>query len=345
MLRVMTTPLEDRIFHISGNDEFEAVALEVFRRQYARCHVYRQWVDLLGVRPASVGRAEEIPMLPIELFKGHRIVSFCEAPAGYFQSSGTTGMTRSRHYYSTLALYDRSLLEGFRTFWGDPNQYCFVALLPNYLHQGHSSLIHMMQLLIQESHCAEGGFYDTITPALLQLLGSHGCAGRRLLLFGVTYALLDLMERRPMDLHDAVVFETGGMKGRRPEMVKQQLHAVLQEGFHVSAIASEYGMCELFSQAYSRGQGLFEAPPWMRVSIRDVHAPLHLLSTGRSGGINVTDLANLDSCSFIATQDLGKLHAPTAMDGAHNSHGTNLFEILGRTDNSDIRGCNLMAEL
>ena len=321
------------IFHITTPADFEVAALELFHYQYQRCDIYHRWVDLLGVRPSEVRTSDDIPALPIELFKSHEVVSFPDPPAGYFQSSGTGGMAHSRHYYRTLSLYDRSAEESFRLFWGDPADYCIVALLPNYMAQGHSSLIHMMRMLMDVSGCPLGGFHAEASPALLSLLSTPRPAGRKLLLFGVSYALLDVMEQGSYDLRDAVVFETGGMKGRRREMVKEELHQVLREGLHVETIASEYGMCELFSQAYSRGNGLFQTPPWMRVRIRDTHAPRRLLPTGRAGGIDVLDLANRDSCCFIATQDLGKRHA----DGS--------FEILGRFDHSDIRGCNLMAEM
>lgn len=347
----MTAPSMDMILSIRDDRDFQSAALEVFRYQYGACEVYRRWVDLLGLRPDQVRRVEDIPALPIELFKNKTVVSFAESPMGYFQSSGTTGMTHSRHYYRSLDNYDRSLLAGFRLFWGDPGQYCIVALLPNYLQQGHSSLIHMMQLLIAESHCPQSGFHEAVTPRLMQLLAGPCPAGRRLILFGVTYALLDILERQPVDLHDAVVFETGGMKGRREEMVKPQLHERLCAGFHVPAIASEYGMCELFSQAYSCGQGLFAAPPWMKIRIRDLHAPARLLPAERTGGIDVIDLANLDSCSFIGTEDLGKWHALAACQERYPSAtfpacaAAGLFEVLGRIDHSALRGCNLMAEL
>lgn len=322
----------DDIFSLSSAEAFDAMALRLFRHQALHCEAYAQWLRLLGVEVEQVQQASQIPFLPIECFKSHRVTTFATEPAGYFQSSGTTGMSHSRHYYRSLALYDRSLLEGFRRFWGDPAQYCFVALLPNYLRQGHSSLIYMMRRLIEASGCPQGGFFEEVTPELLTLL-REGVEGRRLLLFGVTYALLDIAERHKVRLRDAVVFETGGMKGRRKEMVKEELHQQLCDAFGVEAIASEYGMCELFSQAYSRGGNRFATPPWMQVSVRDIYAPQRRLSHERTGGLNVVDLANVDSCCFIATQDLARTHA----DGT--------FEVLGRFDHSDVRGCNLMCEM
>ncbi len=342
--------LADRIFAIQNDADFAAAALQVFAHQYAHNAVYRQWVDLLGVRPAAVQHVDDIPALPIELFKSKRVTAFAEEPAGYFQSSGTTGMVHSHHYFRTPALYERSLMKGFRRFWGDPRQYMIVAVLPNYLKQGHSSLIHMMRVLIAATQSTAGGFYDTVTPELLQLLRHHRAMGRRLILFGVTYALLDIIEQGSIDLGDAIVFETGGMKGRRKEMLKPQLHRLLCEGFAVETIASEYGMCELFSQAYSYGEGLFLTPPWMKVRIRDLHAPGRMLPAGRTGGIDIIDLANIDSCAFVGTQDLGKLHTlPQTFvlrgDAGANSYVPSAFEILGRYDHSDLRGCNLMAEM
>lgn len=335
--------LTTKIFKIRSEEEFTSTAIEVFRYQYERCAVYHQWVDLLGVLPEHVQHVDNIPALPIEIFKNKTVVSFRGKPTDYFQSSGTTNMAHSHHYFRTLRPYDRSLKECFRLFWGDPEQYCIVALLPNYLHQGHSSLIHMMQILIEETKCPRSGFYDEITPELRQLLHRHKKTGRKLILFGVSYALLDIVKHWKIDLSDAIVFETGGMKGRRKEMVKQQLHEILKKGFNIDAIASEYGMCELFSQAYSRGEGLFLTPPWMKIRIRDTHSPLHLLPAGRSGGIDVIDLANIDTCSFISTQDLGKLH-PKDKESTTDIP-QDLFEILGRFDDSDIRGCNLMSEM
>lgn len=325
--------MSHKIFSIRDGGDFQDAAIEVFRYQCLHNAVYRQWVDLLSVSPSQVHNVEEIPALPIECFKSHKVVSFPEPPTGYFRSSGTTGMQHSRHYYRSLGLYDQSLLQGFRHFWGSPTQYCIISLLPNYLQQGHSSLVHMMEVLMQETRCPRSGFYDGVSQELLSLLHDHGRIGRTLMLFGVTYALLDILEQGDMDLSDGIVFETGGMKGRRREMVKEELHEVLCRGFHVSSIASEYGMCELFSQSYSRGGGLFSTPPWMAIRMRDVHAPLRMAGEGCTGGIDVIDLANLDSCAFIATQDLGK------------SHGDKGFEILGRFDHSDVRGCNLMAGL
>ncbi len=325
--------LSHQVFNIQNAKDFQQTALDVFRYQYFHNDVYRRWVNLLSVNPDCVNRVEDIPALPIECFKTHTVVSFQDPPVGYFQSSGTTSMQHSHHYFRSLGLYDTSLLRGFTRFWGDPSQYCIIALLPNYLQQGHSSLVHMMELLMQKTQCAYSRFYDKVTPELLSLLHNHHGISKKLMLFGVTYALLDILEHGDVDLSDCIVFETGGMKGHREEMVKGQLHKVLCRGFHVDVIASEYGMCELFSQAYSQGKGLFLTPLWMQIRIRDTHAPLHIIGEQRSGGIDVIDLANLDSCSFIATQDLGK------------SYGTRGFEILGRIENSDIRGCNLMTEM
>lgn len=329
--------LQEKIFQISSDEEFEQVALATFRYQYDHCAPYRRWVDLLHIHPDSVRHSSDIPALPIEMFKRQHIVSFAEQPTGYFQSSGTTSMEHSHHYYRTLALYDRSLTQGFRSFWGDPAQYRIVALLPNYIQQQHSSLIHMMEVLIGQTRDTLSGLHEHLTQSLVDLMVSTTRSDRRLMLFGVTYALLDLASDYAPDLQGAIVFETGGMKGRRKEMVKAELHSVLKAELHATAIASEYGMCELFSQAYSHADGQFHTPSWMRVLVRDLNAPQCPVPLGRTGGINIIDLANLDSCAFIATQDLGRrLPTEQPLDTP--------FELLGRIDHSDLRGCNLMAE-
>lgn len=333
LLQFERPDLEKRIFEVKDDSDFNSVALEVFRFQYSHCEVYRQWVDLLGVKSEGVERWEEIPALPIELFKSRRVVSFFGEELGYFQSSGTTGMEHSHHYFHTMRLYEQSLLKGFESFWGDPSQYFFLAILPNYLHQGHSSLIYMMRCLIEKSGCEMSGFYDSVTPELLDLLRDHSRVGRKLVLFGVSYALLDIVEKEHLDLSDSIVFETGGMKGRRKEMVKSELHQILCEGFNVEGIASEYGMTELFAQAYSKGGGVYSPVPWLKLRIRDVNAPMRILPMGKNGGIDLIDLSNLYSCSFLSTQDMGCIHE----DGS--------FEVKGRFDYSDVRGCNLMSEM
>jgi phenylacetate-coenzyme A ligase PaaK-like adenylate-forming protein len=324
--------IESHIFHLRTKTDFRSVALEVFHFQYGQNTVYRKFVDSLGVKPSLVKTYKEIPFLPIEFFKTHPVVCGSFEPEAVFESSGTTGMTTSRHYVKKLLLYEKSLLEGFRLFFGHPEETVFLALLPSYLERTGSSLVHMADRLIRLSGRPESGFYLHNYRQLAQRLAVLQRQKVKVILLGVTYALLDLAEQYPMDFPGLIVMETGGMKGKRREMVREELHGILQKAFGVQNIYSEYGMTELLSQAYSRGKGLFSTPPWMKVLIRDVNDPLSYVAKGKSGGINVIDLANLYSCSFIATQDLGKLH----------SQGQ--FEVLGRFDNSDVRGCNLLVQ-
>ena len=325
--------LIDKIFDIQTDDDFNSVALEVFRFQYRNNALYRRFVDLLSVDVSKVKRWEDVPCLPIECFKTNKVVAFDTEPIDYFQSSATTSMVTSKHYFFTGEVYTRSFLNTFSLFWGDPSQYCILALLPNYLHQTHSSLIFMVRELIKQTGCEYSGFYDAITPQLVEYLKNPECLPKRLILFGVSYSLLDLVESYDFSLGDAIVFETGGMKGRRKEMVREELHSLLTNGLGVKSIASEYGMTELFSQAYSKGNGIYNCPPWMKIAIRDVNSPLVRLPRGRAGGIDVIDLANIYSCSFISTQDIGRMHN----DGS--------FEVQGRFDYSDTRGCNLLTAM
>lgn len=323
----------DKIFGIQTDADFNSVALEVFRFQYSNNALYRRFVDLLSVDVSKVKRWEDVPCLPIECFKTNKVVAFDTEPIDYFQSSATTSMVTSKHYFFTGEVYTRSFLNTFSLFWGDPSQYCILALLPNYLHQTHSSLIFMVRELIKQTGCEYSGFYDAITPQLVEYLKNPECLPKRLILFGVSYSLLDLVESYDFSLGDAIVFETGGMKGRRKEMVREELHGILTKGLGVDSIASEYGMTELFSQAYSKGSGIYNCPPWMKIAIRDVNSPLNRIPKGRAGGIDVIDLANIYSCSFISTQDIGRMHN----DGS--------FEVQGRFDYSDTRGCNLLTAM
>lgn len=323
---------EKTIFNLRTDEAFRKLTLEVFRFQYHHNPVYRQFADGLEANPDTVKAVRDIPFLPIEFFKTHRVICGRFAPEAVFESSGTTGTNTSRHFVKSLALYEKSLLEGFRLFFGAPENFVFLALLPSYLERNGSSLVHMADRLIRLSGHPESGFYLYDYEKLAQTLHSLKKQKKKVILLGVTYALLDLAEQYPMDFPELIVMETGGMKGKRREMVREELHGILQKAFGVKAIYSEYGMTELLSQAYSKGQGLFSTPPWMRVLIRDVNDPLSYVPTGKSGGINVIDLANLYSCAFLATQDLGKYHP-----GGR-------FEVLGRFDNSDVRGCNLLVQ-
>ncbi len=310
--------------------EFEARSLELFRYQYRHNAVYRRFCDLLGRTPGQVTHLEQIPFLPVEMFKRHRVVS---APPPYdaeFLSSGTTGTTPSVHRVKDIAWYERSLTEGFKYFYGAPQDYVILALLPSYLERKGSSLVYMARRLMQLGGKPESGFYLNDFEALRDQLLRLEARGQKTLLLGVSFALMDFAERFPMRLHHTIVMETGGMKGRRREPVREELHGYLQQRLGVPAIHSEYGMTELLSQAYSKGHGKFRTPPWMKVLIRDPEDPLDYLPAGRTGGINIIDLANVHSCAFLSVQDLGRMHP----DGS--------FEVLGRFDNSDIRGCNLL---
>lgn len=274
----------------------------------------------------------EIPYLPISFFKTHEILSSKEATEITFSSSGTTGMVQSRHLVTDLSVYDQSFTLAFEQFYGQIENTCFLALLPSYLERDGSSLIYMVDALIRDSKHPDSGYFLHNHEELHQKLNQLKATGQKTILIGVTYALLDFIEQYQLDFPELVVMETGGMKGKRKEMVREELHGLLQTGFGVSDIHSEYGMTELLSQAYSKGEGIFACPPWMKIHLRDTNDPLTLLRNNRSGGINVIDLANLNSCSFIATQDLGRLFR----DGS--------FEVLGRFDNADIRGCNLLVQ-
>lgn len=318
------------LFSISNQKQFEKIALKTFRYQYENNLVYQEFCDLLHTNVQKVKTLQQIPFLPIQFFKSHRVVSNNEAPQAIFTSSGTTGMTTSQHLVTDVSLYEESYRRGFSQFYGNIENYVVLALLPSYLDREGSSLIYMVEDLIQLSNQTESGFYLNNHDELIEKLIELDSQGQNVILIGVTYALLDLIEKRKFQLQNTIIMETGGMKGKRKEMIREELHQQLCAGFGVSSIHSEYGMTELLSQAYSLGEGIFECPSWMQILIRDTEDALSYITNGKTGGINVIDLANRNSCSFIATQDLGKKYA----------NGT--FEVLGRFDNSDIRGCNLM---
>lgn len=322
----------DRIFSIRSFSEFEACCLEIFKFQARNCEVYAKYLALVNVNVDSVSRVADIPFLPIEFFKIHNIMSSGKPPQVVFSSSGTTGSTPSKHNVADVSIYEQSFRTAFEQFYGSPEQLAVLALLPSYSEREGSSLIYMVDDLIRQSKHPMSGYFlynhEELHSALQQLKAS----GKKTLLIGVTYALLDFVANHQTDFPALLVMETGGMKGRRLEMIREEVHARLCKGFNVPCIHSEYGMTELLSQAYSKGNGLFLCPPWMNVLIRDTNDPFSLLSIGRTGGINVIDLANIYSCAFIATQDLGRVHT----DGR--------FEVLGRFDQSDIRGCNLLVQ-
>lgn len=314
------------IFSIATQADFDRMTLEVFRFQAEACTPYREYLELLGIDPAAVECPEQIPFLPIELFKSHRVYCGSNPPQQIFTSSSTTGQTPSRHYVADLRIYEEAFTRSFELFYGPAEQTAIFALLPNYLEREGSSLIYMVEGLIRRGG---GGFYLYDHDALLRDMEAH--QGKKILL-GVSYALWDLAEEQRGALHDVIVMETGGMKGRREELPREEFHRLLCDAFGVQSIHSEYGMAELMSQAYSDGKGIFRTPPWMRICVRDLNDPFRLLPNGATGGINLIDLANLYSCSFLQTQDLGKVYD----DGS--------FRILGRISGSEIRGCNLLVQ-
>ena len=322
--------MQNNIFNIQTQEEFKQVALNVFKHQFKNNKVYRSFCDLLYIHPSNITKVEEIPFLPIQFFKSRKILSSLEEVQETFTSSGTTGSITSKHFVTDINLYKESYLNGFSHFYGNIEDYVVLALLPNYLEREGSSLVFMVDDLIQKSKNSESGFYLNNIEVLAKKLTELDKKGQKVLLIGVSFALLDLIETAQFNLKNTIIMETGGMKGRRKELVREELHQILQNGFGVSEIHSEYGMTELLSQGYSDGNGVFKTPPWMKILTRDTEDALTIQQIGKTGGINVIDLANYNSCSFIATQDLGKVH----------KNGT--FEIIGRFDNSDIRGCNLM---
>jgi len=345
-------PSSDHIFNISTPEEFKQVTLAIFRYQATENEVYRNYLKALKINPESVLELEQIPFLPIEFFKTHEIsiesgiknqessISDLSSQISIlFKSSGTTGMIPSKHYVKDVSVYKKSYRKGFEHFYGNMEEYCILALLPSYLERKDSSLVYMADDLIKKSKHFQSGFYLHNYEELISVLKQVEQKKQKTILLGVTYALLDLAElnfthergSRAL-LRNTIIMETGGMKGKRKEMVREELHAVLCNGFGVDSIHSEYSMTELLSQAYSRGNGIFYCPPWMKVMIRDTNDPFSFLSQNKTGGINVIDLANINSCSFIATQDLGKCFADDS------------FEVLGRFDNSDIRGCNMLIQ-
>lgn len=321
---------KDTIFNIQNKDDFCKKALETFQFQVKNNAVYQKFVNLLGINTNQVDCIEKIPFLPIQFFKSHRITSFQQKEEKIFLSSATTGSIQSKHYVKTLSIYEKSFQKGFYHFYKNIEDYTVLALLPSYLEREGSSLIYMAKDFIQKSKKDKSGFYLHNLKELSKTLQELDASGEKVLLIGVSFALLDLVEKYSFHLKNTIVMETGGMKGRRKEVIREELHSILKKGFGVLKIHSEYGMTELLSQAYSKGNGIFECPPWMKILIRDTEDAFSILPTGKSGGINVIDLANIYSCSFIATQDLGK------------KHPNNQFEVLGRFDYSDIRGCNLM---
>ena len=314
-------------------NDFNVLAINVFNHQFQHNAIYNKYVLSLKVNPATITHYTQIPFLPIEFFKTKLVV--CDEVsknAVCYTSSGTTGQITSKHYVNDISIYEHSFNKGFEDFYGKPSDYCILALLPNYLERTGSSLVYMFNKLIEKTNHPLSGFYLHNLNDLVKTIDDLKRRNQKTILLGVTYALLDLADMNAELADNFIVIETGGMKGRRKEMLKEELHYYLKEQFKVSSIHSEYGMTELLSQAYAKQNGLFECPPWMKVLIRDINDPFSYVPQQKSGGVNVIDLANLNSCSFIETKDLGKIVQDC------------YFEILGRFDNSDIRGCNLMVQ-
>ncbi len=324
------TDLTKQIFSISNTQEFEQTCLAIFNHQAAHCQVYKSYLSHLRIDPKAISGPEQIPYLPISFFKTHEVLSSPASPEIIFSSSGTTGALQSRHLVTSVNVYEQSFNTAFEKFYGRIADTCLLALLPSYLERDGSSLIYMVDALLRQSKHPDSGYFLHNHDELYRKLKQLQSENQKTILIGVTYALLDFIEQHKIEFPDLIVMETGGMKGKRKEMVREELHQLLQDGFGVNAIHSEYGMTELLSQAYSSGAGLFRCPPWMTICLRDTNDPLSPAPDNRTGGINVIDLANINSCSFIATQDLGRL----LPDGT--------FEVLGRFDHADIRGCNLL---
>jgi phenylacetate-coenzyme A ligase PaaK-like adenylate-forming protein len=326
----------ESIFTIKSEQEFRRIVLDVFRFQAANNPIYQQYIQSLKTDTESVEQLEQIPFLPVEFFKSFEIRTTSQEQINpiQFTSSGTTGQITSKHFVSDSSVYQKSYLKAFELFYGNITDYCILALLPSYLEREGSSLVYMADDLIKKSKHHQSGFYLHNYDELILTLQQLQDKKQKTILLGVTFALLDVVEQFPLFRggSNLIVMETGGMKGKRKEMIREELHSILCEGFGVKSIHSEYGMTELLSQAYSKGDGIFNTPPWMKILVRDTNDPFSYLPAGRTGGINIIDLANIHSCSFIATQDLGK------------TNPNNSFEVLGRFDNSDIRGCNLLVQ-
>jgi len=322
----------EQIFNINTGKEFKETALQIFYYQAKNNIVYKQYLEYLAVNPSEISEINKIPFLPIDFFKYHKVISSTKKEEKVFKSSGTSLDIRSHHFITELKLYEQSFNTAFKNFYGNIEDFRILGLLPSYVENGNSSLVYMVENFIKQSNHHESGLYLNNYDELLNVVSKLENDNKKYLIIGVSYALLDLAEKNKQQLKNAIIMETGGMKGRRKELPKEELHKILSENFGVKTIHSEYGMTELLSQAYSFGKGEFNSPAWMKILIRDIYDPFTFLQDGKSGGINIIDLANINSCSFIETKDLGRI----------NKNGT--FSVLGRFDNSDIRGCNLLVE-
>jgi hypothetical protein len=325
----MNCELEDKIFNVQRHG-FEQLALELFQLQASENQLYRSFIRALKIDPEKINNVASIPFLPVSFFKNHDVVTGKFAPDVIFESSGTTQTGNSRHIVKSAALYRNSFIKAFELFYGSPETWCIIGLLPSYLERKNSSLVMMVNDLVELSHHPRSGFYLYEHHKLADVLRTNEAMGQKTLLIGVTFALLDFAEYFRFPLKHTTVMETGGMKGRRKEITRHEVHDLLKVAWKLGSIHAEYGMTELLSQAYSSGDGLFKCPPWMKIILRDEDDPLTVRLTNTSGLINVIDLANIHSCAFIATDDIGKLRT----DGS--------FEVIGRMDSSDVRGCSLM---
>ncbi len=322
--------IEERIFSIENDEQFEQLAMEIFYAQAEQNKIYKEFIANLNIKVNEIKSLQQIPFLPIEFFKTHDVITGQFIPEAIFKSSGTTGMETSRHLVKNLSIYEKSFLTNFKNCFGAPEDFTFLALLPSYLERTDSSLIYMMKKLIELSNDTRSGFYLNATTELVELLSQLNSENKKHILVGVTFALLDFPQVDLTNFSKTNIMETGGMKGRKKEMIRKEVHEELKNKFGVKTIYSEYGMTELLSQAYSKAAGNYFTPSWMKVFIREPNDPMEILSTTQAGAINIIDLANLYSCSFIATDDLGKRNDDDS------------FSVSGRMDNSDVRGCNLL---
>lgn len=327
----MSSHLQQLIFK-TNSKSFEDSALKIFNYQAKNNPVYEEFLYHMKTDPRKVRMVSEIPFLPVDFFKSHKVICKGKTEKVIFTSSGTTGITKSRHYVADINLYEESFVRTFKSFYGNPADYCIIALMPDAEERKDSSLVYMAGKLIRLSENPLSNFYLNDFDKLIEVLKIQKNKKQKTIILGLSYALMDFAENIPMRLRDTIIMETGGMKGKREEMPKVGLHSFLKKSFGVNEIHSEYGMTELLSQAYSSGNQKYFCPPWMKIMIRDPYDPFSLMETGKTGGINIIDLANIYSCSFIETRDMGKLFN----DGS--------FEVLGRLDQSEIRGCNLMME-
>ena len=320
---------QKEFYNIKSNYDFENMCFKLLETHYNSNPVYRSYCDLINKPISTINSLNEIPFLPISFFKTHKVKIFSEKPKVIFKSSRTTNINPSKHYIKNIFNYEKSFLNSFKLFYGDPKEWVILSLLPGYS-KAESSLIYMISKLVKKTNSKISGFYLNNYQKLYNTIIELEEKKQKTILIGVSFALLDFIEKNKMKLKKTIVMETGGMKGQKKELIRSELHEKLCDGFGVKKIHSEYGMTELLSQAYSKKNGLFKCPPWMKVFTRDINDPLSINTSEKTGGLNIIDLANQDSCPFIATEDLGK------------AYGNKLFEVLGRFDQAEIRGCNLM---